>query len=201
MAVQESEDPRKIRSRNRLLDAAAELLLSGGIEAVTIDAVVRTSKVARTTLYRHFDSSTQLLAATFDRLLPPPAEAPTIGTLRTRLVELLYHQARLINEAPLQLTTLAWLALSPEVADQGSALADLRHRFIEQHRTPFEAVLGNPDTAARFADYDSELALLQLVGPILLAKLAGLARDDRADCTRIVDDFLAARQAGRVQCG
>ncbi|MET8877872.1 TetR/AcrR family transcriptional regulator [Nocardia sp. NPDC004604] len=200
MAEQDSEDPRKIRSRNRLLDAAAELLLSGGIEAVTIDAVVRTSKVARTTLYRHFDSSTQLLAATFDRLLPPPAGAPTIGPLRTRLVELLYHQARLINEAPLQLTTLAWLALSPEVADQGSALAVLRHRFIEQHRAPFEEVLGNSETAAQFADYDTELALLQLVGPILLAKLAGLERDDRADCTRIVDDFLAARQAGRVRC-
>ncbi|WP_433191803.1 TetR/AcrR family transcriptional regulator [Nocardia sp. CA-107356] len=197
MAEQESEDPRKIRSRNRLLDAAAELLLSGGIEAVTIDAVVRTSKVARTTLYRHFDSSTQLLAATFDRLLPPPAAAPTTGPLRTRLIELLYHQATLISQAPMQLTTLAWLALSPEVADQGSALAALRHRFIEQHRAPFEEVLANPDTAAQLGDYDTELALLQLVGPILTAKLVGFERDDRADCVRIVDDFLAARRAGR----
>lgn len=46
-------DPRRVRSRNRLLDAAAGLLSTGGIEAVTIDAVTKLSKVARTTLYRH----------------------------------------------------------------------------------------------------------------------------------------------------
>lgn len=83
-------DPLRTRSRTRLLDAAANLLKTGGIEAVTIDAVTKASKVARTTLYRHFNSSSQLLAATFERLLPqviPPA--PTSGTLRERLIELL----------------------------------------------------------------------------------------------------------------
>ena len=55
-------DPRRIRSRNRLLDAAATLLSTGGVEAVTIDAVTKASKVARTTLYRHFQSSSHLLA-------------------------------------------------------------------------------------------------------------------------------------------
>ncbi|WP_236735063.1 TetR/AcrR family transcriptional regulator, partial [Mycolicibacterium elephantis] len=64
-------DPRRIRSRTRLLDAAATLLSTGGVEAVTIDAVTKASKVARTTLYRHFHSSSHLLAATFERLLPP----------------------------------------------------------------------------------------------------------------------------------
>ncbi|MGV7807497.1 helix-turn-helix domain-containing protein, partial [Mycobacterium kansasii] len=47
-------DPRRLRSRTRLLDAATKLLNAGGIEAVTIDAVTKASKVARTTLYRHF---------------------------------------------------------------------------------------------------------------------------------------------------
>ncbi|RUP27635.1 MAG: TetR family transcriptional regulator, partial [Mycolicibacterium sp.] len=34
----EDIDPRRTRSRNRLLDAAANLLKTGGVEAVTIDA-------------------------------------------------------------------------------------------------------------------------------------------------------------------
>jgi AcrR family transcriptional regulator len=34
-------DPRRTRSRTRLLDAAANLLKTGGIEAVTIDAVTK----------------------------------------------------------------------------------------------------------------------------------------------------------------
>jgi len=37
--IDEEVDPRWVRSRTRLLDAAAELLRAGGIEAVTIDAV------------------------------------------------------------------------------------------------------------------------------------------------------------------
>ncbi|MBU8841783.1 TetR family transcriptional regulator, partial [Mycolicibacterium goodii] len=42
--------PRRTRSRNRLLDAAAALLSTGGVEAVTVEAVTKASKVARTTL-------------------------------------------------------------------------------------------------------------------------------------------------------
>ncbi|GAB3012279.1 hypothetical protein MBOU_49460 [Mycobacterium bourgelatii] len=70
LRADDEADPRLLRSRTRLLDAATKLLTAGGIEAVTVDAVTKASKVARTTLYRHFSSSTQLLAATFERLLP-----------------------------------------------------------------------------------------------------------------------------------
>ncbi|MBY4576208.1 TetR family transcriptional regulator, partial [Gordonia paraffinivorans] len=34
-------DPRRVRSRQRLLDAAVTLLNSGGVEAVTVEAVTR----------------------------------------------------------------------------------------------------------------------------------------------------------------
>ena len=48
------EDPRKQRSRSRLLDAATTLLAEGGVDAVTIDAVTKLANVARATLYRPF---------------------------------------------------------------------------------------------------------------------------------------------------
>ena len=76
----EDVDPRRLRSPTRLLDAATKLLSAGGIEAVTIDAVTKASKVARTTLYRHFSSSTQLLAATFERLRPQVTPPPVTGS-------------------------------------------------------------------------------------------------------------------------
>src|SRR5699024_5251479 len=68
------EDPRRERSRSRLLDATTALLTSGGVDAVTIESVTRVSKVARSTLYRHFDGSAALVTAAFERLLPPIAE-------------------------------------------------------------------------------------------------------------------------------
>src|SRR3954465_15540274 len=81
-----SSDPRPARSRARLLDAATMLLRSGGPSAVTIDAVTRSANVARATLYRHFSSANDLVAAAFMRLIPPAPMPPDEGTLRDRLL-------------------------------------------------------------------------------------------------------------------
>ncbi|ETA91826.1 TetR/AcrR family transcriptional regulator [Mycobacterium intracellulare] len=194
--VDDDVDPRRLRSRTRLLDAATKLLNAGGIEAVTIDAVTKASKVARTTLYRHFSSSTQLLAATFERLLPQVTPPPATGTLRDQLIELLSRQATLFQEAPLHVTTLAWVALGPtpdgteETYDRNA----LRTRIIDHYRRPFNSLLEGPEARADLDDFDLELILCQLVGPVAFARLTGLRAIDRHDCERIVDDFLAAHR-------
>lgn len=191
-------DPRRIRSRTRLLDAAANLLSTGGVEAVTIDAVTKASKVARTTLYRHFTSSSHLLAATFERLLPhvtPPT--PTSGTLRERLVELLSRQATLFSDAPLHVTTLAWLALGPSGAtdsERQRVSGALRARVIDQYRKPFDVLLQSPDAQAQLGDFNLELVLCQLVGPLAFARMTGFHAITHDDCAQIVDDFLAAHR-------
>ncbi|WIM85918.1 TetR/AcrR family transcriptional regulator [Candidatus Mycobacterium wuenschmannii] len=191
-------DPRRIRSRTRLLDAAANLLSTGGVEAVTIDAVTKASKVARTTLYRHFTSSSHLLAATFERLLPhvtPPT--PTSGTLRELLVELLSRQATLFSDAPLHVTTLAWLALGPSGAadsERQRASGALRARVIDQYRKPFDALLQSPDAQTQLGDFNLELVLCQLVGPLAFARMTGFHTITHDDCAQIVDDFLTAHR-------
>lgn len=190
-------DPRRIRSRNRLLDAAATLLSTGGVEAVTIDAVTKASRVARTTLYRHFSSSSQLLAATFERLLPQvSAPTPASGTLRERLTQLLARQAGLFAEAPLHVTTLAWIALGPTTHPGGehshAASRSLRDRVIDQYRQSFDALLQSPEAHAELGDLDVELALCQLIGPLAFARMTGLRTITPHDCAQIVDDFLAA---------
>ncbi|QVI28785.1 MULTISPECIES: TetR/AcrR family transcriptional regulator [Mycolicibacterium] len=191
-------DPRRIRSRNRLLDAAAALLSTGGVEAVTIDAVTKASKVARTTLYRHFQSSSHLLAATFERLLPQvTTPAPTSGSLRDQLIELLARQAALFNDAPLHVTTLAWLSLGPTGAkdetDNSHASGALRARVVDQYRQPFDALLNGDVARVELDDFDLELALCQLVGPLAFARMTGIRTVTHKDCANIVDDFLAAR--------
>lgn len=201
-ADDEDIDPRLVRSRARLLDAATGLLSTGGIEAVTIDAVTKVSKVARTTLYRHFSSSTHLLAATFERLLPQVTPPAVSGTLRERLIELLSRQAVLIEEAPIQLTTLAWLALGPTASDNSPddahdgrrSLGALRVRVADQYRGPFDQILDSPQARAELGDFDPTIALSQLVGPIVFARLTGIHTFAHADCVRLVDDFLAARR-------
>jgi TetR/AcrR family transcriptional regulator, regulator of autoinduction and epiphytic fitness len=198
--IDEEVDPRWVRSRTRLLDAAADLLRAGGIEAVTIDAVTRESRVARTTLYRHFGCSSDLLAATLERLMPPVTPPPSTGSLRDRLVELVCRQATLYEEAPLHLTTLAWLALrsNTDDADDGqdcqTPSSALQARVVEHYIQPLEAILQSPEAHDQLGEFDLELAVCQLAGPLLFAWMTGLRVIDHHDCARIVDDFLAGHR-------
>ena len=198
--IDEEVDPRWVRSRTRLLDAAADLLRAGGIEAVTIDAVTRQSRVARTTLYRHFGCSSDLLAATLERLVPPITQPPSTGSLRDRLVELVCRQATLHKEAPLHLTTLAWLALRSNTEDAAdapdctTANSALQARVVDHYIQPLRTILQSPDARTQLGDLDLELAVCQLVGPLLFAWMIGLRFIDHQDCVRIVDDFLVAHR-------
>ena len=54
-------DPRIARSRAKVLDAATALLVESGPRGVTVDAVCDRSGVAKSTLYRHWESREDLL--------------------------------------------------------------------------------------------------------------------------------------------
>ncbi len=210
------QDPRKARSRARLLDAATTLLAKGGTEAVTIDAVTKLAKVARATLYRHFDSGTELVAAAFGKLVSPAPEVPVSGDLRGQLIELLTVQARMIEDAPMHVTALCWLGMGPALDNYSSAsdlesgdrggrdrpeLRSLREHVVVQYRAAFDRVLGTDEARALLGEFDYDLALAQLVGPLVFTRLATLAPLGPDACVRIVDDFLAARSADRARGG
>lgn len=193
--VIDDKDPRLVRSRNRLVDAASALLSTGGVDAVTVGAVSRMSRVARTTFYRHFDGTTDLLAAAFERLLPHADVPDAHGPIRDSLVRLVRGQAALIEKAPLQLTTLAWLAMVPEEpGEQQNTLAPLRARVIAQYREPFDQVLQSAAAQEELDEFDPGVAITQLVGPLVFARLSGLRSMSGADCEQLVDDFLAAHR-------
>ncbi len=193
------EDPRRQRSRSRLLDAASNLLSTGGVDAVTIEAVTRASKVARTTLYRHFPDSTALITAAFEKLLPPLPPLAETGPLRARLIELLDHITASVQDAPLHTTILGWLALGPgrgtgEVDDADDRVDSLRLRVVEHYVAPVAPIFAEPAVRAEIGEVDPAAAMLRLAGPLVFARLAGLpvpGPDDRAE---IIDDFLDGRR-------
>ncbi|CAN7242947.1 TetR/AcrR family transcriptional regulator [Mycolicibacterium frederiksbergense] len=198
-------DPRPARSRARLLEAATALLRAGGPSAVTVDAVIRASNVARATLYRHFPSGNDLLAAAFHALIPPAPLPPEGGTLRDRLIAALDGFATLIAEAPVSLAATSWLALGggldPSWWSKGDrdtesdAVRTLRERVAEQYAEPFDAIFDSPDAVAAFGDVDRMQAVALLAGPILLGKLSTLTDFDYRTVARMaVDGFLATHQ-------
>jgi AcrR family transcriptional regulator len=195
-------DPRPARSRARLLDAATALLSAGGPTAVTVDAVTRASNVARATLYRHFPSGNDLVAAAFHALIPPAPIPPDEGSLRDRLVAMVQAQAELIAEAPVSIAAMSWLALGGDMEqlpwgrNKGSAesqeVQTLRERVAEQYAAPFDAVLDSDVAIAALGEVDRTRAAALLLGPIVLGKLSTLPDFDYRQIAEVaVDGFLA----------
>ena len=108
-------DPRVERSRAAILATASELLIEGGVGAVTIEAIVERSGVARTTIYRHWPNRSAVLTAAFSQLIPAIAEANPDVPAEDALRQVLYRFADELVEAP-------WVAVIP--AFYGAARLD-----------------------------------------------------------------------------
>jgi AcrR family transcriptional regulator len=193
-------DPRPARSRARLLDSATALLRSGGPSAVTVDAVLRGANVARATLYRHFPSGNDLLAAAFQSVMPPVPTPPSDGPLRARLTALLESWADLIAEAPIMLSAMYWAALGRDLdelpdaqggASDSHAMQTLRERIAQQYAAPFDAIFDSPQAAAELREFDRAAAISLLLGPLVTAKLSTLPDFDYRECVwAAIEGFL-----------
>jgi len=79
--------PRSVSARNKLVAAAAEILIVEGVGGVTAEEVARRSGVAKTTLYRHFGTTDALVFAVVQANVAA-LEPPDTGTLRGDLAEI-----------------------------------------------------------------------------------------------------------------
>jgi AcrR family transcriptional regulator len=191
MATEAATDPRVERSRAAVLDAAVELLLAGGVPALTVEAVVERSGVARSTIYRHWATRRDLLVAAFERLMPVVAEPDVQGPLRERLRTLL--EARVAN-----LRAATWAAAIPtllEATSRDPELAGVRERLREQHRGPVRATLERAIEHGELpVDTDIDEAVSQLAGPIVFRQLISGEPIDAQFARRVVELFLASRR-------
>ncbi len=73
-------DARVARTRAAVLRTATDLLVEGGPSAVTIDAIVARSGVAKSTIYRHWESRDDVLVAVIENCAPNlVAPDPALG--------------------------------------------------------------------------------------------------------------------------
>ena len=74
-------DSRIARTRAAVLRSATDLLVEGGPSAVTIDAIVARSGVAKSTIYRHWESRDDILVAVIEHCAPDIAEITGVRTI------------------------------------------------------------------------------------------------------------------------
>lgn len=193
-------DPRVERSRARVLATAADLLRTGGVRAVTIEAVVVASGVARSTIYRHWSSRAEVVSAAMETLLPaavpsradPGAGPPDEGAVHDRLYDAL---ALFVGpNRPGESAGLVPMLLVE--ADRDPELSGFREQLLHRMTGGVIDALRLAVAAGELAaDLDVDDGVAWLVGPVIMRRFVGPAGADAAFVHRTVEAFLRANAA------
>jgi AcrR family transcriptional regulator len=113
---------RTARTREKVLAAVADILLEGGYDALTVDAVAARSGVHRTTVYRRWRDTGGLLADTLDAAREQPWPVPDTGSLLCDLTAINEQVVAALTERPS--ITYALIAASFRSPRAAAALRD-----------------------------------------------------------------------------
>jgi AcrR family transcriptional regulator len=182
-------DPRIARSKAAILKATAQMLIDVGASAITIEGISERSGVAKTTIYRHWRSRSQLVFDAFAGLLLAQPPRPEPGPVRERLVTIMIGLVWGLTKsrwAPAVTTLL-------DAADRDPELARLVHDFLEARMEPYREVLREAIARGELRpDIDLDVAVSTLSGPVFYRRLVSRETIDAPYVEKVVDQFLAA---------
>jgi AcrR family transcriptional regulator len=183
--------PRSEERRKAILDAAIELLLTQGLQAVSMDEVADHAGVSKATIYRWWPTKETLaldaLYHEWDTFRP---SLPDTGTLRGDLLALVRPWVRRARTRPYARVVAALV----EETHTDPEFAKLYHeRFVNPRRDPARAILERAIERAEIPDDTNvELALDLLYGPLFHRLLHAHAPLSDRFVEDVVDATLAA---------
>jgi len=172
--------------------AATELLVEGGPEAVTVDGVVARSGVAKSTVYRHWQTRDHLLAETFKACVPQFEAPPPEVAFETGLIELVHHMIAIVTDERWRRFFPAMLLLREQQPALAAIDSDMKAQQLGVYRELFERGVAEgvlPPSSLS----DLELSMMLLLGPVLMASIMDDIDLDDAFADRVVEQFLAGQ--------
>jgi AcrR family transcriptional regulator len=185
-------DARIERTREAVMRAATELLVEGGPEAVTVDGVVARSGVAKSTVYRHWQTRDHLLAETFKACVPEWDPPPPDVAFEAGLVELVRHMIGIVTDERWHRFFPAMLLLREQQPALAAIDDDMKAQQLEVYRELFERGVAEGVLPASSLS-DLELSMVLLLGPVLMASIMDDIPLDDAFVERVVEQFLAGQ--------
>ncbi|MEM9467202.1 MAG: TetR/AcrR family transcriptional regulator [Actinomycetota bacterium] len=183
--------PRSEEAREKMLRATAEIVFDDGVNAVTIDEIARRSGVAKTTIYRHFDTKNALLVCALDGATAFP-ELPDTGTLRQDLIDFFHDLMPIFDNVDMRAVGLDLMA----AATRDPELDALHRRSVEDRiglmQTIFERAKRRGEVPE---DLDYTDAFDFLEGPFMVRTLLYPEKVKDIDVERTVDRIVAALRA------
>ena len=163
----ETRDPRIAHTRRVVQRAALSELAAAGFGAFTIEGVAARSKVAKSTIYRHWDGKLSLIADALETLNEQPVPKPADGTAREQIASLLRHLANALIDPVLSPTIPAMI----EAAERDATIARVLHDYSDRRRQTLVDVISTNIASGQLAStLDPELAALALSGPIFYSR-------------------------------
>lgn len=155
-------DDRVLRSKEKVLQATSELLAEHGVSGLSVDDVARRSGVAKTTIYRHWATRTDLVIDACLQL-GTHADVPDTGTFVGDVHALMTTIATL-------LTTARWSSVMPSIIDASERSPELAavHSSIQRgHTTPLQTLITRALSKGELAaDTDVGALIAVLMGAV-----------------------------------
>ncbi|RUZ77855.1 TetR/AcrR family transcriptional regulator [Mesorhizobium sp. M7A.F.Ca.US.006.01.1.1] len=154
-------DHRVQRSRETVLAATGALLFERGYSGASVDEISRRSGVAKTTIYRHWSTRTDLLrdaCSTIGTLL----KEPDTGSLESDLITLMAELGEV-------LTSARWSAVLPSIIDAAERdpdIADMYSKLQQGYSAPLATVLHRAVKTGELSEQtDVAMLIAALTGP------------------------------------
>lgn len=187
MRIAEHEDPRRTRSRERVLAAAVELLREDGLAGLTIDAVAARSGVAKTTIYRQFADRDELHLSAVQSVgcqVPVPCSPDLIGDITSFCTGL---------NVVLRSTDFgALLSTALDGAERSESFAAMMHDVgVQRRRLLTDRLRAAVADGALPRDTDLDVVTSQLVGPLFYRRFVSRQPTSPAFVGRLVSCVMA----------
>lgn len=188
--------PRSARAHWAIVDAAIELFVEQGYDAMSMEGIAARARVGKTTIYRRWSSKEDLLVDAIAELIAD-VQPPDTGSLREDLVDVLVKIQGIMTSSPAG-------DVFPRMAAHVAVGSPLGRAYLSRVIAPrfvmVEAILARGVARRELPlGLDAELARDMLLGPVIVAKLSQrlTRRGSRDRAERIVDSLLGGLRAPR----
>jgi AcrR family transcriptional regulator len=175
--------PLSAAARRKMIEATQELALERGLDGFTVDEVARRSGVAKTTIYRHFDSGDHLLLSAIGALIEE-IEVPDTGSLAGDMRETLASLTPLVTSHGLRRLLVSLLNRS--ISDP--EFAAMHRAMVDDRRKPLEIILERARARGEVrADLDLQHVIPFAEGPFVVHSLIEQGELDDAQREQWID--------------
>jgi AcrR family transcriptional regulator len=191
---QQGKNPRTIRVREAILDAAADLLVHHGAGEVTALRIAQETGVARTTIYRHWPDQSRLLHDTIDTMVAPHGPTALTDDIEADLVTALRNLRTRMTRRPFRQVFAALLGH----ANHDRTFVAAQQRFVNGVLQPITDVLTSATSRGDLPSaIDIPQAAAALAGPLFHQHVMLRTSIDDRLITATVNQFLTTTTTTR----